>query len=317
MSSPQKDFMKYRRTQEASVIASVGDSSNPLHSIMTVEVNTTELCNRTCVFCPRSDPEVYPNRKLHMSVETASKVAQDLASFGYKGRVSFSGFGEPLLNKSLPDLVRTVRKHLPDSILDTNTNGDRLTVAAIQELYDAGLTAIYVNLYDGPEQRPVFEDLFAKAGADPERYRLRPHWGGPDEEYGLILNNRSGLVTWEESGMAELHEPIKHPCYYPFSRALIDWNGDMLLCTNDWGRAVIAGNVHKQHLAEIWMSERMLEARRKLMKGDRHHKPCDKCNVNGTLSGQFSFDLLIDYYKEHGLIEDGEAPVAPVAAAAS
>jgi len=313
MKSASKEFLKYRRQQEASIVAQVGPDASPLDSIMTVELNTTELCNRTCAFCPRVDPDVYPNRNLHMTVQTGDKVARDLASFNYKGRVSFSGFGEPTLNKSFTDLVAAVCRHLPENILDTNTNGDKLTVEKIVAFYDAGLTAIYVNMYDGPEQRPHFEAMFEAAGTDPKRYRLRPHWGGPDEDYGLILNNRSGLVTSPESGMSEVLEPIAHPCYYPFSRLLVDWNGDILLCSNDWGRAVIAGNVLEQHLGDIWMSDVMLEIRRKLMKGDRHHRPCNKCNVKGTLSGQFSFDLLIDYYKQQGLIDDEDQPMAVAA----
>ena len=309
MANPQKDFLRYRRQQEASVISKLKNPTDPLASVMTVELNTTELCNRTCVFCPRVDPAIYPNRNLNMTPEVGAKVAKDLASFGFKGRISFSGFGEPLLNKFFDDLVRAVRAELPDNVLDTNCNGDRLTAKRIQEVYKAGLTAIYVNMYDGPEQIEHFEAMFAEAGAGEDRYRLRRHWGGPEEDYGLILNNRSGLVTSEGSGMEALDEPIRHPCYYPFSRALVDWNGDVLLCTNDWGRAVVAGNVTKAHFGDIWLSDVMLEYRRKLMVGDRNHKPCDKCNVNGTLSGRFSFDVLVDYYRSEGLIDEDEVPV--------
>ena len=26
-----------------------------------IDINITELCNRKCVFCPRINPEIYPN----------------------------------------------------------------------------------------------------------------------------------------------------------------------------------------------------------------------------------------------------------------
>ena len=55
-----------------------GNVSGLLDSILTVEVNTTELCNRTCVFCPRHDPEVFPNRNLHMTVKGANTIAEHL-----------------------------------------------------------------------------------------------------------------------------------------------------------------------------------------------------------------------------------------------
>ena len=69
---------------------------------LTVKLNTTELCNRTCVFCPRHDPEVFPNRNLHMTVKGAEVIAEELAMNSFRGKVSFSGFGENLLNPQLP-----------------------------------------------------------------------------------------------------------------------------------------------------------------------------------------------------------------------
>ena len=73
-----------------------GNVSGLLDSILTVEVNTTELCNRTCVFCPRHDPEVFPNRNLHMTVKGANTIAEHLGEAQYNGKISF-----------LVDLVRT------------------------------------------------------------------------------------------------------------------------------------------------------------------------------------------------------------------
>ena len=32
-----------------------------------ISINPTELCTRRCEFCPRADPNVYPNRNLNMS----------------------------------------------------------------------------------------------------------------------------------------------------------------------------------------------------------------------------------------------------------
>ena len=59
----QHDFLEHRRKQEALHWGRQDMSElNELSSILTVEVNTTELCNRTCSFCPRADPEVFGNR---------------------------------------------------------------------------------------------------------------------------------------------------------------------------------------------------------------------------------------------------------------
>ena len=40
----------------------------------------------------------------------------------------------------------------------------------------------------------------------------------------------------------------------------------------------------------------MDKIRKRLMKGDRSHSPCNKCSVDGSLFGKPSFDLIKEYY---------------------
>ena len=76
---------------------------NNLNYIWQIDVNITDLCNKTCSFCPRHDPEVYPNRNLNTTIEDSTTIAKRLAEFDYVGRISFSGFGENFLNKEFND----------------------------------------------------------------------------------------------------------------------------------------------------------------------------------------------------------------------
>lgn len=300
-------FLDHRKAQERAHLARIGEDSDPMNSLVTVEMNITELCNRVCEFCPRHDPAIYPNRKLMMDPAVAEKVGGDLAAFSYQGRISFSGFGEPVLNKAFAEHVRVFRRHLPEAIIETNTNGDQLTAEKLHELFGAGLSAIYVNLYDGPEQIDGFHALFEQAGIEEPRYRLRPHWVGSSEDFGLTLNNRSGVLKNEKIGVVPLREPLAMRCHYPFYKMLVDWNGDVLFCANDWGREIVVGNVLERSVSDIWLSGRMKEVRRQLSGGHRNFSPCNKCSIHGTLHGQSSFDLLVAHY--HGAGEDGFASV--------
>ena len=100
----QFDFLEHRRKQEEKHWRNI--NGDPLDSILTVEINTTELCNRTCVFCPRHDPRIFPNRQLHLTVKGASTIAEELAENQYSGKISFSGFGENLLNPNFIEIVK-------------------------------------------------------------------------------------------------------------------------------------------------------------------------------------------------------------------
>tara|TARA_Y100000004_G_scaffold197216_1_gene270461 strand:- start:3839 stop:4759 length:921 start_codon:yes stop_codon:yes gene_type:complete len=290
----QYDFLEHRREQEEKHWKKKSDELKPLDSILTVEINTTELCNRTCVFCPRHDPAVFPNRNLHLTVKGARTIAEELGENQYSGKISFSGFGENLLNPDFPEIVKEFRFNLPMATIECNTNGDKLTEEYVDRLYRAGLDLLYINLYDGIEQMAHFEEMLKNVRDD--MYKFRMHWGD-FEKHGLILNNRSGVIDWvgiEETDITSLQGK---PCHYPFYKMFVDWNGDVLFCSNDWGREHVVGNLLQQSLHDVWFSKPMTKIRKRLMKGDRSHSPCNKCSVDGSLFGKPSFDLVSEYYE--------------------
>ena len=244
-----------------------------------IDINATELCNRKCVFCPRNDPKEYLNQNLHMPLEIAHKIASELRKYKYSGIVEFSGFGEPLLHK---DIVGLVRAFGPDIHTEIITNGDRLTVRLAQQLFNAGLKAIIVSLYDGSHQIGHFEELFREAGAAMDQYFLRERWYDESDNYGLLLTNRAGSVHAGTQPRVDRNRP----CYYPFYLMQIDWNGDVLLCVHDWKKRVRFGNVEEASLLEIWNSDRFNEYRQMLMGSMRSAEPCRSCNADGTLQGK-------------------------------
>ena len=75
----------------------------PLFSF--VELNVNELCNRTCIFCPRHDPKVYPNQNLHMDLNLAQEIAKQLEEINFSGIVNISGTGEATLTKYLSSII--------------------------------------------------------------------------------------------------------------------------------------------------------------------------------------------------------------------
>ena len=278
-------MLNHRKIQD-SVAIEHSDPDNVLSSLLSVQLNTTELCNRTCVFCPRVDPEIYPNRNIHMTVETAEKIAVDLRNINFVGRISLSGFGEPLLNKNIIEILTVIRKHLPTNIIDTNTNGDKLDNHIIKKLYNNGLSFIYVNLYDGPEQLEHFKKMFYDI--DKSKYIFREHYSEKNT-YNLILNNRAGTLY-------KIEKSINDKCYFPFSKAMIDYNGDLLLCPQDWGRQFIVGSLLTNSIGELWLSDKMREIRYKLHEGDRSSSPCNQCDCQGTLTGEYGYNVLMKHY---------------------
>ena len=100
----------------------------PLFSF--VELNVNELCNRTCVFCPRHDPKVYPNQNLHMDLNLATEIAKQLEEINFSGIVNISGTGEATLTKHLPLIIKEFGDR--NIHIEVVTNGDKLNPKLIK-----------------------------------------------------------------------------------------------------------------------------------------------------------------------------------------
>lgn len=255
-----------------------------------LEISPTELCNRRCEVCPRRDPLGFPSQPLTMDPKLYRKMADELGDLNYRGIVVLSGYGEPLLSRHIYDMAATFSRVAHQVKLVTS--GDRLNVDSIAKLLDAGITMFLVSLYDGPAQVDDFHRMFSAAHVPEYGYVLRPRWDGPDRNFGVKLTNRAGMV---QSG----NQPpvnVDHLCYYPHYAMTLDWNGDVLLCCQDWNRRVKAGNVASQTLLEVWGSRVLDRYRRRLATGQRDLAPCCNCNADGTLHGAGHREAWERYY---------------------
>ncbi len=253
------------------------DIDDPYMGLTAIEINPTELCNRTCSFCPRVDPEVYPNRNLHLTEETVTNLVKDLIANNYRARIVFSGFGEPTLNKNILKLISIARLATDD--VQMYTNGDKVlddSWYTLDEFIDAGLSSIFLDVYDSYEQHKRWEKKI-----QPFKEKINIHLSA---KYNFKINlytNRSGTVKTEgirQSG-------IDKPCFIPHTKAFIDWDGTLLLCCNDWARAAGGfGNVNHTPFHELWMTDELVSIRKKLMYGSRLDAgtPCNVCDATGN-----------------------------------
>lgn len=239
-----------------------------------IEISLTELCNRKCVFCPRVDDK-YPNQNLHMSIDTIANIADELRELQFKGAVALCGYGEPMLHND----IYTVVKELHDVDVEIVTNGDKLNVDVMQKLYTSGLKHLQISMYDGPHQINKFINMINDAGIDKQTVSLRDRWYDETVDYGLCLTNRAGTI---EKGPKVNKQK---PCNYLAYSLMIDWNGDILLCSQDWHKKRKFGNLASTTMLDAWMSRDMMKYRNMLISGNRSKHPCSGCNVLGTRIG--------------------------------
>ena len=277
-----KKHIKFRQKR-----ASQASINNPLlPGLAVVEINPTELCNRTCSFCPRSNPEVYPNKNLNMYLDTAERLANQLADASYDGDIHITGFGEPTLNKNILDIVRVFSKHFYTTI---TTNGDRImsNKLLLDDIVDSKLSYLTVDCYDGDEHFNSITNKLKKLDSSNVGYRVRDHYddGSSTLFTDYNFNNRGGILGEVKS--------VKRPCYLPMYKAMVDWDGELLLCCNDWSRKQKGlGSIYNHTFSELWNNIYYNSIRKALLKGQRRALPaCSGCNVNGCMVGEESANL--------------------------
>lgn len=134
-------FAMYRGTEQA---------KNPLF----LHIEPTGVCNLKCTMCPRTESITRDLR--HMKLEQFQKISDAIDPIF----VAFVGFGEPLLNPQILDMVRySVKKKITTRI---SSNATMLNTKRSKEILASGLHQIWFSI-DSPSPEN-FEKI--RVGAD-------------------------------------------------------------------------------------------------------------------------------------------------------
>jgi radical SAM protein with 4Fe4S-binding SPASM domain len=257
-------------------------TNTPLMSV--VEISNSGLCNRKCSFCPRSDPN-YPDINEFISQKLHSKIFKELSDLNYEGMIIYSGYVEPLLDKKIYSSIKEAREYLPNAQIEIITNGDVLNLERLKKLFESGLSTLLISVYDGPKEEKIFYKLCKDANLKDHQFVIRNRYQNEKENFGLNISNRSGGLKNAEHVIEPLQEPLNLRCNYPAYTFFIDYNGDVQMCSHDWGKKYVIGNLKESKILDIWLNKKYQFARKKLLNSNRNFSPCSKCDVSGELIG--------------------------------
>jgi len=208
-------------------------------------------------WCPRHLLGSLP--EISLATTAIENTVQFFKGYDFAGSVYFSIYNEPLLDPRIYDLIRYVRKELPNCLVQMFTNCVLLNDQTATALAESGLGLIRLSIY--PELAGHnFEPLMAKLrqlgvnAAPVDRSQCISYSGyGYDERigiYGRNLQNRT-------------------PCYMPIQYFLINCHGDVMLCWDDWKPTITFGNVNRDSIADILMNPQRLTLLAALKEGKR------------------------------------------------
>ena len=259
----------------------------PLPSV--VEISESGTCNRKCSFCPRSAPD-FEDKKEFISEKLIIKLSKELSAYDYSGLFLFSGFVEPMLDKNIYNLLSIVKSFLPKVRLEMVTNGDALNQERVKKLFRSGLSTLLVSIYDGKKEADDMTKLLLDSSLNENQFKVRHRYLSEKESFGITLSNRAGMMDNAEYKIKSLKDPLIKPCYYPHYTFFMDYTGEVLICSHDWGKKLVVGNLNQEKFIDLWTNKHFMKARENLSKANRNFSPCNKCDVTGTFMGKEHHD---------------------------
>lgn len=189
-------------------------------------------------------------------------IIDQLCEMNYNGRVALMLSNEPLLDGRLEDMIVYAKSKSQRLFLDITTNGRLLTVELVDSLFRLGLDNININDYRGdrdkyPKKWSVYlEPIYAAYWNNPKvsfkRRRL-------NESLPNYAGNIPQTFSKEDFGF----------CNYPFRKLTIAYNGDVLLCCDDFMYDTNFGNVMNDNLIDCWNASELNTIRLSLLNNKR------------------------------------------------
>jgi len=227
-----------------------------------VEIETTSQCNRRCRYCPNS---VFNRGNNLMKINVFYKIIRELKDIHYSGHIYPHFYGEPLLDKRLPHLVSYTKKNLPRSWIRIYTNGDFLTNQLFSTLIRAGVNEFYITGHSGYLPEHIKKLINTKQGKQVIRFFTI-------DQSKVPLFNRGGLVKPNK-------QILMKKCNLASNHLQIDFQGNIILCCNDYLSSIKFGNVAKEKIVDIWRKDEFRGIREETKNGIFRLDICKHCTL--------------------------------------
>jgi hypothetical protein len=261
-----------------------------------VQIESTNLCNAKCVFCPRDEMH---RRQGVMDMDLFKKIVDECVTLGIT-HVRVHNYGEPFLDKQLVEKVRYAKER---GIAEVGmiSNGSLISEDIAQGMIDAGLDAINISV--DASGKEVFEstrlnlDYDEVIGNIETLVRLRKASGRvrPKLILSFVRQNNSVdeqqfIEHWRKIAdkvhITDLHNwagtlnatsDVNYPCYRMWQTFTVLWDGRVSLCCADFDGRHILGDLRTSTIADVWNGPAYLGVRRQHLEngGPEICRSCD------------------------------------------
>jgi len=272
-----------------------------------VDIGVTNACNSDCIMCPHSKLKNIGT----MEMKLYKKIIDDCSKLKIKN-ITLSFFGEPLLDKTLIEKIEYAKEK--NLVVAFYSNASLLTEEWAENLINSGLDSITIS-FDGysketyekirkglkfevtkknilnllkirekmKEKNPKINLALVELEENKNEIRkFYSEWAKKVDSVNII-NMRNWANTIDKKGTKEsfhFSKKIKRkPCALIWQKMVVDWNGDVVLCCDDWNHSIILGNLKDQTIEEIWRGDKLKKIRKVHIDGNFKKIPlCSGCN---------------------------------------
>lgn len=274
----EKTLLKQARPVRRLLMATGRDRA-PMPEI--VQIESTNICNAKCVFCPRDDME---RKQGVMAWDLFTKVTDECVALGIT-HIRLHNYGEAFVDRKLVDKIAYAKQK---GIREVGiiSNGSLITEEVARGVVSAGLDAINISVdaagkdvfeatrlglkYDkvmaGVEHilaarqalgktRPKLILSFVRQNNSTEEQAFIAKWGARADKIHITdLHNWAGTLNHESD--------VRYPCYRPWLTFTVLWDGRVSLCCADFDGKHVLGDLKTHSIAEVWNSDTYRETRR-------------------------------------------------------
>lgn len=291
----------------------------PLDTPFALFIDVCNACNFRCKFCAIQTNEMKNFKKQVMSWDLYKKIIDDVAQFPRPLKMlRLAANGEPLINKELPKMIKYakevrggVSKHieiisnaslltpeLSDALIDAGLDRIRISIEAInakgyEEMCGGKIDwhefignikyfyehrkqcEVYIKTVDAAVKKDEDKEIFYKEFEDIcDKISIEhviPIWTDYKKIYDDFDIEKEGL-----HGHALRSVNI---CPFPFYSFVINPDGEVTVCCNDWKRGISMGNAQVENICEIWRGEKYRNFLRGMIEKGRtnNHSTCATC----------------------------------------
>lgn len=251
-----------------------------LFSNVEIEINTD--CNRKCSYCPNS---VNSSIRKNMKKDVFQKIVDELCNLTFTGRISYHFYNEPLLCENIGLFVSQVKEKLPKCKQVLYSNGDKLDKELFLKLLKDGVDLFVITNHNKLEDIDLhpFCKVYASLAENSKKHVV--YLTGKD----LQLTNRGGTLS-----SLGTNNKLNVPCYMMESLIVIDVEGNVICCFEDYYKKMIVGNVRETSLLNIWNEKSYVKLRKDVSQGKRFVSSiCKNCNNYTMMDAANEYDYIL------------------------